>query len=408
MKRKIILLGPSAPYRGGIVHFNSRLGEELLSTERVETKLYFWKRLYPTLLLPKPEKSFQDNESKVNFLQKGDAILDYMNPVSWIRLVLTIRNDNPEIFITHWTQPIHFPVFWTLFNLIKLLTNSKIYLIAHNVKQHEDSFLNRFSTKTIFHMVDKVIVHAETEAVDARKFISERKVISAFIPLYDIFPEDKEFDADAFKNELGLKEKVILFFGFIRPYKGLEYLIEAFNIVRNEMNNVSLLIVGELFWKVDENKKLSLFERIKRLPFQILKEVVLKDDVEKYNPLALVSKLGIENDCVIVDNYVPNDDVFKYYKSADVFVAPYVSASQSAPVQIAYAFDKPVIVSSVGGLKDVVNDGVSGFLVKSKDSKELASKIIQFFNENNIRERDIRKYKRRFHWSEYIKLVLKS
>lgn len=407
MKRKIAILGPTPPYRGGIVHFNTKLNKELSQNDGLDVLNLSWKRLYPSILLPKPEKSFQDNESKDVIEVEQRKILDYMNPISWFKVVYEIKRFSPEIFITHWTQPIHFPVFWIIFQFVHLFTNTKIYLIAHNVQQHEGSFINKFTTKQIFRLVDKVVVHASSEAVAANKFVSKDRIISLFLPFSDIFTKDVNFNKNVFKKELGLKKNVILFFGFIRPYKGLEYLIKAFEKVQRELDDVSLLIVGELFWKIDENQKQSSWEKLKRLPFQIIKRLAFKDDVEKYDPLKLIDNLKLADNCVVVDNYVPNEDVYKYFLSSNVFVAPYVSASQSAVAQVAYSFDLPVILTDVGGLKDVVKDGYSGYLAKQKDTNDIANKIIKFFKCDEVNSRNVSIYKSNFSWETYINNILK-
>jgi glycosyltransferase involved in cell wall biosynthesis len=401
--KKIILLGPSAPYRGGFVHFNAKLGETLINLTNLDTTLIFWKRLYPTLFLPKPEKEFQDLQSKVNFKNQGKSILDYLNPLSWIKLALLLKRIKPDVFITYWTHPIHFPVYFCLFSFIKILTHVPIYLIAHNVKQHEGSFLNKLMTRITFYFAKRIIVHAKQEAKEAENLTSKEKLIVAFHPIYNMFPEDKQFSIQDFKRKLNLQKHVLLFFGFIRPYKGLEYLIEAFKEVSQKIEDVSLLIVGELFWKTD--KKQNLATSIKQIPFQLLKKLTLKKDVSKYNPLKLIKKYNLSHRCTVVEDYVPNEDVFKYFKVSDILVAPYISASQSGPVQIAYAFNKPVIVTRVGGLKDAVKEKYSGYTVKPKRSKDLADKIIQYITKDEIKTSNIKEYKKRFFWDKYIRLI---
>ncbi|MBA7616592.1 Spore coat protein SA [subsurface metagenome] len=175
---------------------------------------------------------------------------------------------------------------------------------------------------------------------------------------------------------MNLKENVILSFGVVRKYKGLIYLIKALPEVVKEID-IDLLIVGE-FW----------------------------DNKQKY--IDLINILGIENNVKIIDRYIPNEEVGKYFEIADVIVLPYISGSQSGIIQIAYAFNKPVITTNSGGYSEVVIEGKTGFVVQSKNYEELAKKIIKFFklkNRNNF-VRYIKKVKEKYSWENYIKLLL--
>jgi glycosyltransferase involved in cell wall biosynthesis len=166
------------------------------------------------------------------------------------------------------------------------------------------------------------------------------------LPIYDAFPSEIMESALA-KKSLGLDGPVMLFFGFVRQYKGLEYLIRAMpEVLRNVQ--VKLLIVGE-FW----------------------------EDKEPY--LEAIEELGLQGNVVIMDRYVPNEEVGLYFSAADVVVLPYVDATQSAIVSLAYAFDKPVITTDVGGLPEVVSDGETGFIVPPSDSEALAKAIVKYF-----------------------------
>lgn len=395
---RVALLGPGFPYRGGIVHFNSRLAKEIFKTKGFKLDLYYWKKLYPKILLPKNESKFIDIKSKEKFIHKGRTLLNYSNPFSWLKLFLNVKKQKNNLFITHWAQSIHFPVYFFLFLLFRSFSSIKIVLIAHNVEQHEKSIFDNLFTKLLFKLSHKIVVHSSEEFKKANKMISSKKIILAFHPLYNIFPLLKDFNIQKFKKELGLKKKVILFFGFIRPYKGLEYLIKAFGKLSTEFNDLSLLIVGELFWN-SSGEKQSLLHRL-------IKFLFLKTATDAYNPLYLIEKCHFKNRVILVNKYVPNEDVSKYFLVSDVLVAPYLSASQSGPVQIAYAFNKPVIVSKVGGLKDIVQDSVTGYFTNVKDSNDIAAKIKKFFIEKKITCHGIETYKEHFSWEKYLSLII--
>ena len=169
---------------------------------------------------------------------------------------------------------------------------------------------------------------------------------------------------------------MILFFGIVRKYKGLIYLIKALPEVVKEID-IDLLIVGE-FW----------------------------DNKQKY--IDLMHKLKVENNIKIIDRYIPNEEVEKYFQIADLIVLPYISGSQSGIIQIAYAFNKPVITTNVGGYSEAVIDGETGFVVQPKNCKELAQKILKFLKskDRNKFVRNIEKEKKKYSWENYIKLLL--
>ena len=177
------------------------------------------------------------------------------------------------------------------------------------------------------------------------------------------------------KRSLGLDGPVILFFGFVRKYKGLEYLIRAMPEVLRSVQ-VNLLIVGE-FW----------------------------EDKEPY--LKTIEELGLQGNIEIVDRYVPNEEVGLYFSAADVVVLPYIDATQSAIVSLAYAFDKPVITTAVGGLPEVVSDGETGFIVPPKDSEALAAAIVRYFREDCASRfaANVKVQKNALSWEALVRLI---
>jgi glycosyltransferase involved in cell wall biosynthesis len=196
---------------------------------------------------------------------------------------------------------------------------------------------------------DGFIVHSEEDLQDLQTLVHQPKVRKAAHPSYDVFKLDNT-DKETSRSKLGLSGRVILFFGLVRAYKGLNYLLEAMPEVRKRIPDANLVVAGEFY-----------------------------DDKNKY--VEQVKSLGIE-DCVIIhDNYVPNEEVGSYFTASDVVVLPYVSATQSGIVQIAFGFNRPVITTDVGGLPEAVKDGVTGMIVPSADSNALADGIIKFFEE---------------------------
>jgi len=269
------------------------------------------------------------------------------------------------------------PIFLVLFYLIKIFTKTKIILICHNIYPHEKRLFDKFFMKIIFNLADYLLVHSKSAVREIKKITSNRNIIHAFLPIFNFFSTNKtQTDIASIKNNLNLRENVILFFGIVRKYKGLIYLIKALPEVIKQIDT-DLLIVGE-FW----------------------------DNKQKY--IDLIYKLGIENNIKIIDKYIPNEEVGKYFQKADLIVLPYISGSQSGIIQIAYAFNKPVITTDVSGYSEAVIDEETGFVVQPKNYEELAQKILKFFKLKDRSKfvRNIEKEKKKNSWENYIKLLL--
>jgi glycosyltransferase involved in cell wall biosynthesis len=210
--------------------------------------------------------------------------------------------------------------------------------------------------------------------VDLKTLLPDAEARKTALPLYDTFPSEVMESALA-KKTLGLNGPVMLFFGFVRQYKGLEYLLRAMpEVLRNVQ--VKLLIVGE-FW----------------------------EDKEPY--LKTIEELELQGDVVVVDRYVPNEEVGLYFSAADVVVLPYVDATQSAIVSLAYAFGKPVITTHVGGLPEVVRNGETGLVVPPRDDKALAEAIVRFFAEGLAPhfKRGIQTHRNTLSWKQLVALI---
>lgn len=381
---KIALLGPSHPFRGGIVHFNSLLAEVLQNKAQLEVDLFYWSKPYPAFLLPGSSSDFLDEKSAVTFSRPGLRILNYTNPVTWINLIRYIKRGQYDLFITHWVHPVHYPVFKFVFTAIKLLTKTKICLIVHNTLPHERFRGDEKLSRNLFNSADRLVVHGSPEKDLAIQIgVDSHRLISAFHPLYNQFTSPDE-SRDSIRQSLGLEGKVLLFFGFIRPYKGLDLLLKAFCELSDKYNDLSLLIVGEQFGvsegQVSEKEK-------------FLKGCSSNDPVRKR--------------VLWIDHYVANEDVGRYYTVADALVAPYLSVTQSGPIQIAYAFDKPVIASDLPAFRECVGEGESGYLFETGNASDLAKKIELFLKKPVVSEK-VKHYRQKFGWDAYVDLILGS
>lgn len=379
---KIALLGPSHPFRGGIIHFNSRLAIELQGRHDLTVDLFYWSKPYPEFLQPKSSRACFDEESSLTFHRQGLQILSYTNPLTWVRLIKHLRRGRYDMFITHWVHPVHFPVFKVLFVALNLLTGIKICLIVHNSLPHENFSGDKVMTRSVLNMAYRLVMHGQAEVDLARHIsVNHQKMIRAFHPVYDQFTPPSE-SCEGIRRRLGLRKRVLLFFGFIRPYKGLDILLAAFRSIARECPDISLLIVGQSFYS--QGGKIGTKDRfLQSLP---------KDDPLRYR-------------IVWIDRYVSNEEVGHYFAATDVFVAPYLSVTQSGPLNIAYAFDKPVIASDLPAFRECVGDGESGYLFETGNADDLAKKIKWFFKAP-ISGDKVRRFRQRFSWERYADLLL--
>lgn len=367
---KISIIGPTYPYKGGISHYNTILCKNL--AKKHDIQLISFKKLYPKLLtkLLLKSKEFKENVSQDKIGFNNFPIINSTNPLTWYKAYKKIKKFNPDLLILYWWTP-----FWTIFDryiVKKLHKKTKIIFLCHNVIPHEKSKIDTFLTKQALSKVKNFIVHSKSDKKELLNLFPRVNVKVSPHPTYDIFYKD--IKKEKAKSQLGLKGKIILFFGYVRKYKGLEVLIKALPDVLKKIN-LTLLIVGE-FWNKEEY-------------FKLIKDLKLEKNVK------------------IIDGYVPNEDVAMYYSCADMLVLPYHSATNSGIVQTAFAFNKPAIVTNVGGLPEIVTNNKTGLVVSKNDYKALAKAIIKFYK-NNLEKKfvkNIKKEKDKFSWNRMVETI---
>lgn len=308
--------------------------------------------MYPKFLFPgKTDK----DPSQVALRVPCEYIVDPLNPFTWWKVFFRIRRDRSQIALLQWWVPYWTPSLAVISHLVKRYTSTKIVYICHNVTPHEESgTLDHRLAWVVLKRGDAFIVHSEQDRRKLRALLPQAVVWHAKLPIFNIFEKDEmqSIDVQKLRREFGLENKrVLLFFGFVRPYKGLEYAIQALPLVQSRYPDAHLLVVGE-FWS----------------------------SKEQY--LWYAREAGVLDSITIIDRYVPNEAMAKYFALADVVVLPYVSATQSGVVQVAFHFGVPVITTRVGGLHEVVKDGYNGFVVPPQDESALAAAIVRYFGED--------------------------
>lgn len=342
---KIILVGTAYPLRGGIAHYLALLYHRLLA-RRHDVQIVTFSRQYPSMLFP--GKSQEEVRSS-GVAVPSHQMIDSINPWSWIRTALWIRRQGPDLVVFKYWLPFFGPCFGTIAAIVRRKTRIKTLFICDNIIPHERRIGDRALTSFAFRFVDQFIVQSHAVERELQEFLPGAPSLYVPHPVYEIF--GPAIPKGRAREQLGLlSSKVLLFFGYIRPYKGLDVLLEALPRVLQH-HDVTLVVVGESY-----------------------------EGTSHY--LKRTQDLGVSNAVVLHTEYVPSDSVSMYFSACDVVVLPYRSATQSGIVQIAYQFGRPVIATDVGGLAEVVLHEDTGLIVPPEDSKALAEAIIRFYDEN--------------------------
>jgi len=342
--QKLAVIGLSYPFRGGISHYSTLLVREL--RKKYDVIFLTLKRQYPAVLFPgKTQYDYSNN----TLVEENDPIIDSINPFTWVKASLLLQKEHVDLVVIQWWNPFFGLAFGTIVNLLSLISKAKVCFLCHNVMPHEASLFDRILSRYAFLRTTYFVVHSEKDRSDLLCLKPRAMVRKTFHPTYSVFGEFVMYEKEEARRKLNLagKERVLLFFGLIRQYKGLQYLIHAMKDVLTSVE-CTLLIVGEFY-----------------------------EPKEEY--MNLIKELGLDGHIIIIDEYVNNEDVPIYFCSADVAVLPYVEATQSGIVQIAYALRTPVITTDVGGLPEVVADGETGFIVPARSAESLAKAIVEYY-----------------------------
>ncbi len=345
--KKVIIIGSAHPLRGGgITTFNERLARQF-QNEGHRTAIYSFSLQYPGFLFP-GSSQFTDEPAPKDL--EIHTRINSINPFNWLRVGKEIKKIKPDIVVVRYWIPLMGPCLGTILRIIKKNKHTKIICIADNIKPHEKRTGDKAFTRYFIKPVDAFIIMSEQVLSDLRLFTKDKKAVLVPHPLYDNFGEKISKESARAQLLIDNGQRVILFFGFIRKYKGLDILLEAIKILKDSELPVAackLLIAGEFY----EDKK--LYED------QIL-------------------KLGIKDQLLLHTDFIPDHEVKKYFCAADVVIQPYRNATQSGVTPLAYHFEVPMIVTNVGGLPAMVPDNKAG-LVAEPTSESLAEKILAYF-----------------------------
>ena len=376
MKRKIVIVGPAHPLRGGLASYDERLAREF-QQQGWDTCIYTFSLQYPGFLFPgttqfstEPPPAGLDIHVRINSV----------NPFNWYSVGRELKNFSPDIIVVRYWLPFMGPCLGTILRIAKKNRHSKIVCIADNIIPHEKRPGDTAFTRYFLKEMDAFITMSEKVLGDLRMLESKKPARFVPHPLYDNFGEKISKEEARRKLDIDLNDRVVLFFGFIRKYKGLDILLDAMKIVKAQtiarhLPPVKLLIAGEFY-----------------------------EDDKPY--LQQIKVNNIEDVLILKTDFVPDSEVKYYLCAADVVIQPYRNATQSGVTPLCYHFEKPMIVTNVGGLPAMVPDNKVG-LVAEPTAASLAAKILEYFEkaENHFLPHLIEE-KKKFSWTKMVESIL--
>lgn len=363
MSQKVIIIGPAHPLRGGLASFNERLARQFIQ-DGFETKIYTYSLQYPNFLFPGTTQ--YSSEPKPTDLAIKVCI-NSVNPFNWIKVGLQLKKEKPTFIVVRYWLPFLGPCLGTILRLAKT-KQTQIICIADNIIPHEKRIGDSLFTKYFIPSIDRFITMSD-KVLSQLKQLTPKPATKVAHPLYDNFGEP--ISKQAARQQLGLsnQEKIILFFGFIRKYKGLDLLLKAMPLVNNKSSqNIKLLIAGEFY-----------------------------EDRKGYDEL--IDELCIQKQLILKTDFITDSEVKYYLCAADFVIQPYKNATQSGVTPLAYHFNKPMLVTNVGGLPDLVPNYKVGLIAEPNETS-IAEKINELYalGEDHFIE-NIKVEKQKYSWS---------
>ena len=372
MKKRIIIVGPAYPYRGGIADFNERLAREF-QREGHEVLIYTFTLQYPGFLFPgTTQYAAGPAPEDLNIVRRVHSI----NPLNWLKVGREIRRQRPDMVMIRFWLPFLAPCLGTIARVVRRDKRIRVVGLLDNVVPHEHRIGDRLFARYMIRSLGGYVAMSESVLSDARSFDDSLPHGLTPHPLYDNFgPKVSREEAI---RVLGLDgdTRYILFFGLIRDYKGLDLLLRAFADERLRGKRVKLIVAGEFYSNADT------YEQLER-------------------------ELHLAEHIVWCKEFVPADKVRYYFAAADLVAQPYKTATQSGITQIAYHFERPMLVTDVGGLAEIVPHGKVGYVVKP-DVAEIADALVDFVDHHTDEDyqEGIVEEKAKYAWSNMTRQLL--
>lgn len=368
---KIFIIGPAFPLRGGPAKFNENLCLEL-NKEGHDAQIISYKLQYPNFLFPGSSQFEKSGSAPLGI--KIHTILNTINPFNWLMVARFIRKQKPDFILFRYWLPFFGPCLGTIGKLVK--SHTKVLALTDNIIPHEKRIGDHVFTKYFVKNCDGFIAMSKVVLNDLSIFTQNLNKAYSPHPMYENYGDLISIDLARKKLNLNPHDKIILFFGLIRHYKGLDILLEALAAPEIKNQGVKLLIAGEFY-----------------------------DDKNFY--LQLIKKLNLQ-DCVIVhDKFIPNDEVRDYFCASNLVAQTYRNATNSGVTMVGYFYEKPMLVTNVGGLSEIVPNEVCGYVVENNCAL-ISEKVVDFFANNRENEfvKNVKIEKKKYEWIEFINSLL--
>lgn len=363
---KIIILGTAYPFRGGLATFNERLARQL-QAEGHEVEVITFTLQYPSFLFP--GKTQYSTEKAPNDLLIRQQV-NSCNPLNWIKVGRRIQQMQPNILISCYWMAFFAPCFGIIQRLAQRNGKTRCIALVHNMIPHEPSILDKIFAPFFVRNTNGFVALSESVVQDINRFDKAAKPKTSYPhPIYDHYGEQMTKEEACLALNLNPENEYMLFFGLVRAYKGLDLLLEAFGKVKDQLPKLQLIIAGEFY-----------------------------EDEDKYR--TLITNNGLIDRVIIKNEFIADADLRKYFGAANLITQPYKSATQSGVTQVAFHFEKPMLVTNVGGLGEIVHDHKMGYAVEP-NAEAIAEAITDYYTNN--RQADYTEYlilqKENYSWS---------
>ena len=371
---KIIVLGTAWPYRGGLATFNERLARQFMS-EGHEVEVWTFTLQYPSFLFPGKTQYTNEPAPKDLVIRRE---LNSCNPFNWIRVGKAVRKAAPDLLICCYWMSFFAPSYGLVSKMAQRNGKTKCVALVHNMIPHEPSILDKLFAPYFVKRQNGFVALSESVVGDINKLdkAGTPKTFSPH-PIYDHYGE--RMTKEEACKALGLDENkdYMLFFGLVRAYKGLDLLLDAFGKVKDSLPNLQLIIAGEFY-----------------------------EDEDKYR--TQIADLGLTERVIVRNEFVPDGDLRKYFGAADLIVQPYKTATQSGVTQVAFHFEKPMLVTNVGGLGEIVHDHKMGYAC-APNAESIAEDLLDYYTNHRQEAYTayLQKEKTKYAWSNMTRAFLK-
>lgn len=369
----VVIIGPAHPLRGGLATFNHRLAKAF-QDEGHTCSIYSFSLQYPAFLFPGKSQFTTDPAPDDITIH---TVINSINPLNWLKVGRRLKKEKPDLVVVRYWLPLMGPALGTILRRAKKNGHTRVVCIADNIIPHEKRPGDKPFTRYFLKACDAVVTMSEKVMADLRLFDTNKPAALVRHPLYDNFGSIMPVAEARQHLQVPEQGRLLLFFGFIRHYKGLDMLLEAVALLKKRQSPV--------------------------LPFQLLVAGEFYEDAQQYH--TQIKELGIEDLLILKTDFIADQEVKYYLCAADVLIQPYRNATQSGVTPLAYHFETPMVVTNVGSLATLVPHEKVG-IVTAPDPAAIADGIEQYFRlGKDYFIPHIREEKQQYSWDKLVRAL---